>query len=163
AQEVLPQMVDPAPMPNFEQLVVCKSNPDFYRVPVQSGKEVTFTVTSDASAGDLDIVLRDALGNIVDDSRTTMDIEEVSVSVTVGAQTYYLDVLQQPSQFNADRSTYDLTITSVDADPSLVCNDEFEPNNTFDSAESLLDAAASPQTLATCPKTDNDYYQVFLS
>jgi hypothetical protein len=51
----------------------------------------------------------------------------------------------------------------VDADPSLVCNSAFEPDNRFEDAQSLLTGAAFPSPIATCPSTDEDFYKVYLT
>lgn len=163
AAEIIPQDTEPTTLPNYENLVVCKVNPDVYRVRALNGKRLRFTVDSDASLGDLDIVLRAADGSELTASRTTNDTEEVILPVTVGDQDLFLEVIQHPSQFNSPSSTYSLTVTMVDADPQLVCNAVFEPNDTFDSATGLLDAAAQGGDLATCPKTDDDFYKINLT
>jgi len=160
---VVPQPVDPAVVPNTQGLVVCKSNPDFYRVAATSGSQLRFQVAADAAAGDIDIVLRNATGFELSASRTTADVEEVFLPVVIGDQDLYLEVIEHPSQFNADSSVYDLTITMTPADPGLLCNSVFEPNDSFAQATSLLDAVNTAQTLAICPQNDSDVFQVTLT
>jgi len=83
--------------------------------------------------------------------------------VIIGDQDLFLEVFELQSVFNRDKSTYDLTVSMVDADPGLVCNAELEPNDSFATAVSLIDAAATPNEIATCPETDKDTYRINLA
>jgi PKD repeat protein len=163
AAVIIPQTVDPAPSPSYTGLAVCKTNTDFYRFTARSGQQVRVTLSSDVTRGDADIVLRTPQGAEIAASRTTNNIEEVLLPVIIGDQDIYIEVIQLSSNFNSERSDYDLTVTMVDAPASLVCNADFEPNNRFEDAQSLLTAAALPTSIATCPNTDEDFYKVYLT
>lgn len=163
AVEIVPQSVDPATEPSFPDLVVCKTNPDFYRIHALNGKQLRITATAGPVAGDFDLVLRNAAGDEVAAARTSAPTETLFLPLVVGDQDLFLEVLQVQSNFNSQRSQYALTVTMVDADPSLVCNALFEPNDSFATATSLIDAAATPEQNATCPETDRDTYRINLS
>ena len=162
AATITPQTMDPAVGPNEVGLVVCKSNSDYYRIAAGANQQIRITTESDVTLGDLDLYLYSEQGTLLGKSETTEDIEEIFLPIVVGSQDIYLEVIQVNSDFNSSRSNYNLTVTMVDADSQLICNPEFEPNNSFEEAASLFDAAAMTQAIATCPDTDKDYYSFYL-
>jgi hypothetical protein len=50
-----------------------------------------------------------------------------------------------------------------DVDPALVCQSSFEPNDSFNTASSLLAAQGQTFAMDRCPTTDVDYYFVDLT
>ena len=142
-------------------LHVCKTNDDYYRFDVLNGTSLEITATA-ASYGDFDMVLYDSHFNEITASRTSSATETIKQDVIVGNQTLYLRIFLLDNTYNADEIVYSLSIESKPAAEWLTCNAAAEPNGFFSSAASLREVSRSGETLAVCPATDEDYYQIEL-
>ena len=154
---------DAASAPLYQDLVVCKADGDFYEFVVANGQRLAIRTEGYDSSADLDLVLWDASGNELADSRGSAGDERIEILSTLGEQRYFLEVLQPSSAYNPESSHYDLWIETEPADPSLVCDATFEFNDSFSTATPLLEGVASPQALSICPADDQDFYRISLA
>jgi hypothetical protein len=147
----------------YSNLVACTAADDYYEICVQNGKK--FSVRSDFfdDQGDIVIELFDQHQQIIDSSANSgVDSEQVAVDYVNGDQCYYARIylltLSQDQQ-----TSYDMNISIQDVDPTLQCDGLFEPNDTLNTAASLLGALQHTAVLDRCPTADTDYYYVALS
>ncbi len=147
---------------SYSNLVSCTEADDYYKLCLQDGKKFSVHVDFDNSQGDIDLMLYNDRFQAIDNSSGAGNSEQVSVDYVNGAQCYYarvyLRTLQQTLQ-----TSYDMNVSVQDVDPSLLCDGAFEPNDTKDSAASLIAALQATNTLDRCPTADTDYYYVSLS
>ncbi len=77
--------------PGARDLALCLGDQDWFSVNVESGKTLTCTLQFLTSRGDLDLTLRNGNGEILAESATLTDNEQVSYT-TDHADTYYIQV-----------------------------------------------------------------------
>lgn len=148
---------------SFSNLIACTEGDDFYEICAQNGEKFTVTANFDDTEGDIDLELYDQQFQVIDSSANAgVDTESVSVDYVNGDQCYYARVYLLTLQEDLQTS-YDIDVDINDVPPSLQCDGLFEPNDTPDTASSLLSAVAQDSTLDRCPEPDTDYYYVQLS
>ncbi len=148
---------------SYANLVVCSDADDFYRICPGNAKEFDVTVNFDDDAGDIDLELFDSQFNRIDSSANTgVDVEQVSVPYVNGDQCFYA-VVRLITLMPDVETNYSLDIQVRDVDPTLVCSSTFEPNDSFQTASSLLPALGLTSNLDRCPVTDTDFYYVDLT
>lgn len=129
---------------------VCGEDPDFYTLDVIDNQIVTIRAAAPARLGDIDLVLRDAAGDIVAQALTGQDVEQIQYVNDV-AQVLTLEVRVST---NAGYVDYELEWFQRDNQ----CSDDFETNDTCGTANVLT--AGTYTDLAVC--ADSDYYAVDL-
>jgi hypothetical protein len=85
--------------------LVCKDK-DWYKITVPSNSTLTFKISFQNAAGDLDMVLTNAAGTVLERSETTTDIEAVRKS-NLSAGTYYVRIYG----YQGAQAPYDLTVS----------------------------------------------------
>lgn len=153
--------IDAAPITGsgtFSNLSACTSAADYYEICVADGKKLTVTTSFTHASGDIDMLLYDEQLQQIDSSSTQGDSEQVAVAYVNGAQCYYAQVYMRsiPGQMMPE-NLYQLAVDIQDVNPSLLCSSWGEPNDTFDTAQSLL-AASNAQQLDRCPAADTDFF-----
>lgn len=148
---------------SYANLVACTSAPDYYRLCLSEGKRFTVTTTFDSALGDIDLELFNENLQLIDSSASAADVEQVDVSYVNGNQCYYARVVVIALPGQNVENTYSMDVDVEDVDPALVCQSSFEPNNSFNTASSLLAAQGQTFAMDRCPTTDVDYYFVDLT
>jgi hypothetical protein len=93
----------------YEQLTMCNSNVDYYKIPLLDAQTVRVETRFDDDRGNLDMQLFSLdFSTVLDSSETDGDIEEVSF-VRVPRNGDYL--LRVRGRTDDDRNVYDLTLT----------------------------------------------------
>jgi len=149
----------------FNNLTSCASENDYYELCLDSGEKFTTTVNYDPQEGDVDLELYNRNQQLIDSSATTgQGTETVSVNFVNGSQCYFIRPLLLTQQSMA-RTTYDMDIQVNNVRPSLQCTSRFEPNDSFQSATSLIKATQQSRsgTIDRCPASDDEFYRLNLS
>ncbi|MFW5966739.1 MAG: CARDB domain-containing protein, partial [Persicimonas sp.] len=147
----------------YNNLVACTEEDDYYEICANNGDQVDASVTFDEVDGDLDLELYDDENDIIDSSTSASSgQEEVSVDYVNGDQCYYLRV-PLLSVDDEDQVDYDMDVDIEEAPEELQCDGRLEPNDTPDTAASYLSATTLDTSLDRCPSDDIDYYYLNLS
>ena len=117
---------------SFENLAIASNDPDWFEFAIsQTGSdEHHVSIDFNHDAGDLDLALYDAQGNLLDISDSVSDGETITLYDRPAGR-YYVEVYGFDGASNA---SYDLTFDTPEDIQSSFRDDESEPNDTFDTA-----------------------------
>ena len=138
----------------YDDLAICDGDVDLFAVDVCAGGTITVDALFENAAGDLDLALVDADGNVLAESSTPEDNER-ALFRTLAAATLFVRV----QGFGASENGYDLVIDVAGCDLPQCADDRFEDNDTGETATSL--GADTYEDLAIC-SDDLDWYAVDL-
>jgi hypothetical protein len=150
---------------SFSNLLACAAASDYYKLCLTDGKQFSATASFTEATGDIDVELYNEQLQIIDSSiRSGVDTEYVSVAYVNGAQCYYIRVFMLNLNPMAENG-YNLSVDVQDVPPALRCDAWEEPNDSFNTASSLIAAVQRSQTLTIdrCPAADTDFYTVDLA
>lgn len=133
-------------------LQVCGDDPDFYLLEASANQVIQITAAAPVRLGDIDLLLYDEDGTIVEQTSERSDVETLEY-VTTGAEDLVLEVRVRNAVGAID---YDLEWTQRDN----VCTDVYEPNDTCP-AETTVLGSGTYTDLNIC--SDVDWYTVNLN
>jgi hypothetical protein len=110
----------------YYDLQINDGESDFFAVNMDKGKQLDVEARFVHDVGNLDLTVYDPEENEIDDSASTTDGESLRVVAESGG-THYIEVAGEQRASN-----------SYTLDVDTAWDDQFEPNDGFDSAESLL-------------------------
>lgn len=138
--------------------VACAGDVDWFRIPLVVGELMTAVVSFDNAEGDIDLVLEDPLGVLVDSSSTVTDTEAVSWTAS-GDDVVYLGVELVADAGAMAGNSYELDIA---IDSTLFCiDDDFEEND-LPGIATVLPGTGLVSGLTMCDG-DADWFEVELA
>ena len=144
----------------YENLSVhAPDNDDYYGVTASADGTLSFNLSFDHSLGDVDLRVFDASQSQLATSTSTSNSEQVNVEALTGEQ-FFVQVYGYNGATNSD---YSLLVDQ--AEPAVpVVEDEFESNDSFETA-SILVAAEDQlyENLSIHAPDNDDYYRVTAS
>ncbi len=148
---------------SYSNLQLCTAGDDYYRLCLPTGKRFDVTVNFSDADGDIDLELLNDQEQTIDSSANAgTDVEQVSLDFVNGDQCYYVRVRLVTLAADLE-TTYSMNVAVQDVDPSLLCGSAFEPNDSFQTASSLVAALNQTTSLDRCPSSDSDFYYVNLN
>ena len=128
------QFVDPTMIEQestvLNNLSVTTGDADIFAVELSEGSDLTANISFDHSTGDLNLALLTPGRNVIDQSTSMTDTEQVTVSESTSAGKYYILVYG----FSGATAPYSLSIEHQGLEPTEPTNDRFEPNDVVNTA-----------------------------
>ncbi len=87
----------------WNDLGLCRGDEDWYYIELSAGQTVRLSMAFDSNSGDLDLYMRDGLGNVVAQSTTTTPNEAI-IYTTVNSAGYYFQI----TGYGSAQNTYQL-------------------------------------------------------
>jgi len=141
---------------SHENLTLCsESDEDWYEIALTEGEVLNFEILFTDDNGDINLELYNNEGNILKSSRSTSDNEKI-IFLVEETGIYRLRINSLGSNFIKNNYTINYS-----AEPFQCEADEFEINNTSETAATLSDGRYENLTL--CSKNDEDWYKIALT
>jgi cysteine-rich repeat protein len=148
----------PLPLGTLNAVRVCASDSDFYVVSLSRNDTLTVTLTHPVGEGDVDLLVLDAGGRVVDSATSTAPSETLEFTAP-SSGTWFVEVRLFGDDGTTSGNGYSL-VTSIDAAPEDCSEDTYEPNDTPATPSRV--AAGEIPGLRSCPG-DADFFGLSLN
>ena len=148
----------PLPIGTVNSVRVCESDSDFFTINLSRNDTLTLTLTHPGGEGDVDLLILDAAGRVVDSATSTASTETLDFTAP-SSGAWYVEIRLFSDSGSTSGNGYTLT-AALEAAPDDCTEDVYEPNDTA-STPSRVSAGAIPG-LRSCPG-DADFFGISLN